>query len=408
MTTPQSTDSPLADLSAAGVSLWLDDLSRQRLQSGNLADLIAHQAHRRGHHQPVDLPGRADRRRVLPAADRTNSPPAAPTSTTPSGRSPPTTSATPATCSPRSSKRTGHVDGRVSIEVDPRLAHDTAGHHRAGPGTVQDRRPAQRADQDPGHPGRAARDHRGASPRAISVNVTLIFSLDRYQAVMDAYLAGLEQAKEDGHDISQIHSVASFFVSRVDTEIDKRLQGHRLPGGRRRCAGEAAIANARLAYQAYEQTFTGDRWDALAADGRQQAAPAVGVHRGQGPRRTTTPVTSSNSSPPNTVNTAPEKTIDAVARPRRHPRQHHRGHLRPGVSAVFSALEALGIDLDRRLRRPGNRRRREIRASPGTNCSSRSASELARSTSRPADAGIGDPATAGRREGRGPTEGHRR
>ena len=96
----------------------------------------------------------------------------------------------------------------------------------------------------------------------ISVNVTLIFSLDRYKAVMDAYLTGLEQAKEGGHDISQIHSVASFFVSRVDSEIDKRLKAIGSPEAAA-LEGEAAIANARLAYQAYEQTFAGDRWDAL-------------------------------------------------------------------------------------------------------------------------------------------------
>ena len=106
----------------------------------------------------------------------------------------------------------------------------------------------------------------------ISVNVTLIFSLDRYQAVVEAYLSGLEKAAEAGHDLREIHSVASFFVSRVDTEVDKRLQAI---GSAEADAllGQAAIANARLAYQTYQQTFTGPRWEALAAKGANKQRP---------------------------------------------------------------------------------------------------------------------------------------
>ena len=191
----------------------------------------------------------------------------------------------------------------------------------------------------------------------ISVNVTLIFSLDRYKAVMDAYLTGLEQAKEGGHDLSQIHSVASFFVSRVDTEIDKRLKAIGTPEAAA-LEGEAAIANARLAYQAYEQTFTGDRWDALEAAGANKQRPLWASTGVKDPKYDDTRYVVELVAP-NTVNTAPEKTIDAV-------RDHGviRGNTIEGTyaqaSSVFSALEALGIDLDRRLRRPGNRRRGEI------------------------------------------------
>ena len=116
----------------------------------------------------------------------------------------------------------------------------------------------------------------------ISVNVTLIFSLDRYRGVIDAYLSGLEQAAANGHDLSQIHSVASFFVSRVDTEVDKRLDAIGTDEAKA-LKSKAAIANARLAYEVFEEAFAGDRWDALAAQGANQAAAAVGLDRGQGP-----------------------------------------------------------------------------------------------------------------------------
>ena len=191
----------------------------------------------------------------------------------------------------------------------------------------------------------------------ISVNVTLIFSLDRYKAVMDAYITGLEQAKEGGQDLSQIHSVASFFVSRVDSEIDKRLKAIGTPEAAA-LEGEAAIANARLAYQAYEQTFAGDRWDALKAAGANEQRPLWASTGVKDPKYDDTRYVVELVAP-NTVNTAPEKTIDAV-------RDHGviRGNTIEGTyaqaSSVFSSLEAIGVDLERRLRRPGIRRRGEI------------------------------------------------
>ncbi len=145
----------------------------------------------------------------------------------------------------------------------------------------------------------------------ISVNVTLIFGLDRYDAVMDAYLEGLEKAKANGHDLSTIHSVASFFVSRVDTEIDKRLGGSTDPQAGN-LMGLAGIANARLAYQAYEKKFAGERFAALKADGANTQRPLWASTGVKNPDyRDTMYVTDLVVA--NTVNTMPEKTMQAFA-----------------------------------------------------------------------------------------------
>ncbi|MET0865385.1 MAG: transaldolase family protein, partial [Nakamurella sp.] len=162
------------------------------------------------------------------------------------------------------------------------------------------------------------------------------------KAVMDAYITGLEQAKEGGQDLSQIHSVASFFVSRVDAEIDKRLKAIGSPEAAS-LEGEAAIANARLAYQAYEQAFVGDRWAALEAAGANKQRPLWASTGVKDPKYDDTRYVVELVAP-NTVNTAPEKTIDAV-------RDHGviRGNTIEGTyaqaSSVFSSLEALGVDL---------------------------------------------------------------
>ena len=176
----------------------------------------------------------------------------------------------------------------------------------------------------------------------ISVNVTLIFSLERYEAVMQAYLTGLEQARSNGQDLSQIHSVASFFVSRVDAEIDKRLKAIGSPQAET-LLGEAAIANARLAYQAYEQTFTGPRWDALALAGATRQRPLWASTGVKDPAYDDTRYVVELVAP-GTVNTAPEKTIDAVA-------DHGviRGNTISGTyeaaAKTFGALDDVGIDL---------------------------------------------------------------
>ena len=177
----------------------------------------------------------------------------------------------------------------------------------------------------------------------ISVNVTLIFCMDRYRAVMDAYLAGLEQATANGHQLSDIHSVASFFVSRVDLEIDKRLKAIGTPQAQA-LLGAAAIANARLAYRAYEQTFAGDRWNALAVAGANKQRPLRASTGVKDPAYDDTRYVVELVAP-GAVNTAPENTISAVA-------DHGliRGNTIDGTyqqsAAVFADLAALGIDLD--------------------------------------------------------------
>jgi transaldolase len=141
----------------------------------------------------------------------------------------------------------------------------------------------------------------------ISINVTLIFGLHRYREVMDAYLAGLEQAKANGHDLAEIHSVASFFVSRVDTEIDQRLDD---AGGPADLKGKAAVANARLAYKAYEEVFAGERFAALKAAGANTQRPLWASTGVKNPDYDDTMYVR-DLVVPNIVNTMPEKTMRA-------------------------------------------------------------------------------------------------
>ena len=272
----------LAALSAAGVSVWLDDLSRERLQTGNLQNLIDTRsvvgvttnpsifqaALSKGTAYDAQVKELAERGADVDATIRTV-----------------TTDDVRNACDvlAKAYEATDGVDGRVSIEVDPRLAHDTDKTilQAIELWKIVDRPnllikiPATLA----GLPAITA-----VIAEGISVNVTLIFSVERHKAVMDAYLDGLEKAKEAGHELSRIHSVASFFVSRVDTEIDARLEkiGSEEALAQR---GKAGVANARLAYAAYQQVFDdGRRFGALKADGgaRVQRA-AVGVDRREEP-----------------------------------------------------------------------------------------------------------------------------
>src|SRR6478672_11091634 len=304
MTTPQSTSNAnLAALSEAGVSLWLDDLSRQRLQSGNLKDLIA-DSHIVGVttnpsiFQAALKDGASYQQQIGELAAR--------------GADVDDTVREVTTDDVRDAcdlftatfEASGHADGRVSIEVDPRLAHDTAA-------TIAQAQELSKIVDRPnllikipatlaGLPAITA-----VIAEGISVNVTLIFSLDRYKAVMAAYIDGLEQAKANGHNLAQIHSVASFFVSRVDSEIDKRLKGIGTPEADA-LLGQAAIANARLAYELYEKTFAGDRWSLLATDGANKQRPLWASTGVKDPKYDDTRYVVELVAP-NTVNTAPEK-----------------------------------------------------------------------------------------------------
>jgi transaldolase len=238
--------------------------------------------------------------------------------------------------------RTDGKDGRVSIEVDPRIAHDSERTTAEAKGlwwlvdrpNVMIKIPAT----EEGIPSIAA-----ATAEGINVNITLIFGLDRYDAVMDAYLNGLEAAKAAGKDLSKIRSVASFFVSRVDTEIDKRLD----KDGSREAAelrGKAGIANARLAYERYEKVFTSDRWKALEAAGANTQRPLWASTGVKDPAYDDTMYVVELCAP-NTVNTMPEATLDAVA-------DHGKigGNAIAGTydeaRKVIDALNALGIEYD--------------------------------------------------------------
>ncbi len=341
MTTPKSTNNPLADLAEEGVSLWLDDLSRQRLHSGNLRDLIATKhivgvTTNPSIFQVAMKDGASYQQQLAELAARG--------ATAQDAVREVTTDDVRDACDLFAAvfDASGHADGRVSIEVDPRLAHDTQA-------TIAQARELVKIVDRPNLLIKIPATEAGLPAitaviaEGISVNVTLIFSLDRYKAVMDAYLTGLEQAGAAGLDLSDIHSVASFFVSRVDTEIDKRLTAIGTPEAEA-MLGQAAIANAWLAYRANQQVFDGARWDTLESAGANVQRPLWASTGVKDPKYDDTRYVVELIAP-NTVNTAPEKTIDAVA-------DHGviRGIPLTGAytqaSAVFSALQALGIDLD--------------------------------------------------------------
>ncbi len=330
----------LADLSAAGVSLWLDDLSRQRLHSGNLGELIDNK-HIVGvtTNPSIFAAALADGESYQIQADEL----AARGASVEDAVRAMTTDDVRDACDLFAAlyESTGGVDGRVSIEVEPGLAFDTAG-------TVAQAQELAKIVDRPNVLVKIPATLAGLPAitstlaEGISVNVTLIFSLERYDGVIDAFVAGLEQAKANGHDLSKIQSVASFFVSRVDTEIDARLDKIGTPEAAS-LRGKAAIANARLAYQLFEKKFSGDQWDALAAAGAKPQRPLWASTGVKDPQYDDTQYVVELVAP-NTVNTAPEKTIDAVA-------DHGviRGNTIEGTygaaSSTFSALEAVGVDL---------------------------------------------------------------
>ncbi|GAA3231962.1 transaldolase [Actinocorallia longicatena] len=328
----------LKALSDEGVSIWLDDVSRERLRTGNLEQLVREKnvvgvtsnpsifasALSKGdaydeqlHEYAVRGVSVDEASRLIPAYDIRWA------------------------CDVLKPvfDRTDGVDGRVSIEVDPRLARNTeatTGEAKALswlidrpnllikiPATVE------------GLPSITATLAEG-----ISVNVTLIFSLERYGQVIDAFMAGLEQARANGHDLSKIHSVASFFVSRVDTEIDKRLEKL----GKPELKGKAGVANAQLAYELYEQKFASDRWKPLADAGGRAQRPLWASTGVKDPSLPDTLYVTELVAP-NTVNTMPEATLNATA-------DHGPLHgdaikgTYPAAHAFFAELKDAGVDYD--------------------------------------------------------------
>src|SRR3954453_20905845 len=334
------TDDRLAALAAAGVSIWLDDLSRERLRSGNLQQLISERhvvgvttnptifatalSDGAAYDQQVrELAARgasvADAIREITVADVQQA------------------------CDVFSGtwESTGGVDGRVSLEVDPSLARDTdATTAQAIDLWKAVDRPNLLVKIPATEAGLAAITK--ALGEGVSVNVTLIFSVERYREVMDAYLDGLEQAAANGHNLASITSVASFFVSRVDTEIDKRLEKI---GTEEALAlrGKAGVANSRLAYAAFQEVFSGERWEALAAKGAKPQRPLWASTGVKNPDYSDT-LYITELVVADTVNTMPEKTLRAYA----DHGEHHGDAVTgtgPQAQAVFDALAAQGIDL---------------------------------------------------------------
>ncbi|WP_087485134.1 transaldolase [Brachybacterium massiliense] len=327
-------------LSDAGVSIWLDDLSRGRLQTGNLAELIASR----------NIVGVTTNPSIFQAAiSGSDEYDADITRLAGEGRSVDEVIEVLTTDDVRAAadlfadvhSASGGFDGRVSIEVDPRLAHQTEKtieqaqhlHQVVGRENVMIKIPAT----EEGLPAISA-----VIAEGISVNVTLIFSVDRYRAVIDAYLAGLEQAATAGRDLSKIHSVASFFVSRVDAEIDGRLEKL---GGEEALAlrGQAGVANAQAAFGTYLEAFGSERFAALKAQGAnvQRALWAsTGVKNPDYPD--TLYVDNLVADP--TVNTMPEKTLDAAA-DHSAPKAALDAEAAAAGAATLERVAAAGVDL---------------------------------------------------------------
>jgi len=330
----------LAALSAAGVSIWLDDLSRERLTSGNLQELITDSsvvgvttnptifAAAVANGESYDEQVRAlsvrgasvdDAVREITVADVQQA------------------------CDVFSGtwETSGGVDGRVSLEVSPRLAHDTEA-------TLAEAVDLWKAVDRPNLLVKIPATEEGLSAitnalaEGVSVNVTLIFSVERYRHVMGAFLDGMERAAANGQNLSSIASVASFFVSRVDTEIDKRLDKI---GSDDALAlrGKAGIANSRLAYAAFQEVFQGSRWEQLVSQGVRAQRPLWASTGVKNPEYADT-MYITELVVADTVNTMPEKTLKAFA---------DHGEVdgdqvtdrAADAHEVFAALEQVGIDL---------------------------------------------------------------
>lgn len=333
------TNERTAALTAAGVSIWLDDLSRSRIESGQLQQLI----------DTVDVVGVTTNPtifqnaigsgvgygdRIADCAARGLDAAATITELT--------TADVADACDIFAGiyAATGGTDGRVSIEVEPGLARDTAGT------IAQARELWAKVDRENAMikipatvEGLEAISETIAA--GISVNVTLIFSLERYRQVINAYLTGLERARAAGHDLAKIHSVASFFVSRVDTEIDARLTAVGTPEALA-LKSQAGVANARLAYEVYEQAFSSERAKLLLGLGAHAQRPLWASTGVKDPALPDTLYVTELAAP-NTVNTMPEATLNALA-----DHGEVRGDAVSGsyvdANQVLNSVDAQGVD----------------------------------------------------------------
>ncbi|MBP2703563.1 transaldolase [Microbispora sp. RL4-1S] len=331
----------LQRLTEAGVSIWLDDISRERLRSGNLAALIRDKRVTGVTSNPTIFASALSKGDAYDA--QTHDLAVRGVSVEEAVRAITTFDIRWAADVLRPVyDATQGVDGRVSIEVDPRLARETEK-------TIAEARALWWLVDRPNLHIKIPATVEGlpaitqALSEGISVNVTLIFSLERYRQVMDAWLTGLEQAKANGINLASIESVASFFVSRVDTEIDARLDKIGTPEAVE-LKGKAGVANARLAFAAFEEVVNSPRWQALRAAGARPQRPlwaSTGVKNPDYPDTLYVEqlVTAG------IVNTMPEKTLDAAA-------DHARisgDTIRPFYQQawdVMASLKQAGIDYD--------------------------------------------------------------
>lgn len=330
---------PLKQLAEAGVSIWLDDLSRERLETGDLAQKVAEHAVTGVTTNPTIFAGaladghRYDAQVRALAAGGADVEEAVFALTADDVR---------AACDVLAPvhRESDGVDGRVSIEVSPLLAHDTESTvtqavelwETVDRPNLLVKIPATQAGMDA---------ITRVLAQGISVNVTLIFGLDQYRRVLEAHLTGLERAREAGHDLSKIHSVASFFVSRVDTEIDARLgQLDADPS----LAGRAGVANARLAYGLFEEFLEDPRWKSLQAAGARAQRPLWASTGVKNPDYRDTMYVS-DLVVAGTVNTMPEKTLLAFADHGEVAGDQVRPHLEDARTTMAAVADA-GVDLD--------------------------------------------------------------
>lgn len=335
------TTSPTAELSALGVSIWLDDLSRERINSGSLQRLIDER----------NVVGVTTNPTIFAAALAKGEAYDAQVATLASNNTSVTDAVFEITTDDVAAASdifrpvydaSGGFDGRVSIEVEPGLAHDSEGT------TAEAKRLWAKVDRPNAMikipatvEGLAAITETIAA--GISVNVTLIFSLERHRQVINAYLTGLEKAKAAGIDLSTIHSVASFFVSRVDTEIDKRLDAIGTDEAKS-LKSKAGVANAQLAYELFEQAFDSERSRALLAAGANKQRP---LWASTGVKDPSLPDTLYvvQLAVKDVVNTMPEKTLEATFDHGVIEGDQVTGSY-AAANAVLDQLAALGVSYD--------------------------------------------------------------
>jgi transaldolase len=331
----------LRQLTEQGVAIWLDDLSRDRLETGTLQKLVDECYVVGVTTNPTIFQTAITKSDAYDDQLRTHTRAGSDAETAVRDM---TTDDVRAACDLLApvAARTNGLDGRVSIEVDPRLADQTQ------PTVDQAHELWQEVDRPNLFvkiPGTVAGLSAITSAIAdgISVNVTLIFTVDRYRDVMDAYAAGLEQRLAAKQPLDGISSVASFFVSRVDTEIDNRLESIGTDEALV-LRGQAAVANARLAYQAYQDFVASARWRRLEQAGAARQRPLWASTGTKNPDYSDTLYVTELIAP-ETVNTMPEKTLEAVS---------DHGEIRgdtidgtyPDARAVFDRLRGVGVDLD--------------------------------------------------------------